>query len=828
MVIPRPYVQRWMEARSLKFTAPVVLEDDGASGASSFIDVAATPQRPLIWLEAVDGDQHDPLLLGNKLAEAVSRALNVQLFGYGMPWTYGTEMLRRSVHRLGPWTLALSGAEHAPLLARTLLSLHDGQSITLLQTGQPLPQDVLYRSVTRLGAEELRVTPQELLTWLTHRAHDPQALLDLHARCQGQFRPLMSHLARLLALPTPAEPSPTGPRFMPGDGVEVDPQRLLAALVHQKRWNEALEIAVAIQPACVPTLLVHAGPQYHERGLHPRLYELLGRLPDDLIGSETVLRWRYSAALRLGAAAPLRPVIQTFLAEHEAPELRALYAGTALTLEHRKDEIRRAAQAQTTPLTLYYHGLSLAEEAPQEALAVLRDSVESAEHVGTPHDVVRNVQALAATCTQAGQYLHALHWTGYALRQYDHNRLGDWQRRLSALNEWAYTSLLCGRLGGVAETLAAAEDELRAGAPQLTSIFTTTLGDHALVRGDALAALRHYEHARRSHPRTHQGWSSTQLVRALVELGQPEQALARAEEAYSLTQHEAASYARWSTLALGMALAYVRPAQAIAHLEAAMNAFERPLKADTLVRAAAHLAYAYLQQRQRDQAVAALARVEPYLQELGDSGRLLLGGPLTLFADVWNLTAPPAGLSLQLLGSAEVRWADRTLKLQRRQLEMLVLMTLRPEGLGGDRFVSLLYRDELAARSSLKAGLSRLRDLIPIGSQPYRLLTPVRADFVEVMSLLQAGQVAEAVRRYAGPLLPDSDAPGIVEYRELLDETLKRAVIAHRDPALLTHLASVLRDDLEIWEAAADRMTTHDPQRPLALSRIQQLRQELA
>ena len=71
-------------------------------------------------------------------------------------------------------------------------------------------------------------------------------------------------------------------------------------------------------------------------------------------------------------------------------------------------------------------------------------AVDCAETEGTPHDVVRNAQALAATYTQTGQYVNALHWTVYALRQYDNSRMGDWQRRLAVLNEWAYTSLLGG------------------------------------------------------------------------------------------------------------------------------------------------------------------------------------------------------------------------------------------------------------------------------------------------------------------------------------------------------------------------------------------------
>jgi len=80
---------------------------------------------------------------------------------------------------------------------------------------------------------------------------------------------------------------------------------------------------------------------------------------------------------------------------------------------------------------------------------------------------------------------------------------------------------------------------------------------------------------------------------------------------------------------------------------------------------------------------------------------------------------------------------------------------------------------------------------VPVASQPYRLDVPVRADFVEVFTLLKAGRVAEALAAYRGPLLPGSDAPGLTEYRETLLETLRQAVIAHRDPHLLARLAAL-------------------------------------
>ncbi|WP_162621500.1 hypothetical protein [Deinococcus arenae] len=820
MILLRSHVQTWMQARSLAFSQPVCLWDDGAAGAPHFIEAAGTPGRPLIWVEAEEGDGEHPQVLGNKLAEAVYRTLRVQLFGYGMPWTYGIEVLRSCMDRLGPWVFALSGAQHAPGLARALLTLHDEQNVVILHAPAALPDSVLYRRVTALSAAELAVKPAELRRWLPNG----DDLLDLLADCRGELRPLLVGLARALNLPAPLEPSPEGPRFLSGEAPQVEPHLLLDALTQRERWAEALPLAVRTQPARVPALLTAAGPHFHERGLHHRLHDLLCALPADVAQHEVVLRWLYSASLRAGTARTVLPRVTAYLHLHEAPELRALHAGTTLKLAERYREAERAARGARTPLTLYYYGLATAEERPADALPILRAAVDCAETEGTPHDVVRNAQALAATYTQTGQYVNALHWTVYALRQYDNSRMGDWQRRLAVLNEWAYTSLLGGRLEHLSGTLAEAEAQLATGAPQVYSLFQTTLADHALVSGEPLRALRAVEAARQGQPRTHQGWHSVQLVRVLTELDRPERALSVAEEAFVLTQHEAPTYTRWSTLALGMARAYLTPAAAVPLLEEAMSAFEAPLKADTLVRAAAHLAFSHLHLGQEAQARAVMQRVAPLTAELGPSGRLLLGGPAARFQQVWDLLTPPQTLTLHLLGRTDAHWAGQPLKLQPRQLEMLVLLSLNPEGLSGDQFAALLYRDEHVARSSLKAGLSRLRDVIPVASQPYRLLPAVQADYLDVMALVQAGRVADALRRYEGPLLPASDAPGIAEYRELLQAALRQAVLDHRDPALLSELALKLGDDLEVWELALERMDAGDPRRAVVTSRVRQLR----
>ena len=79
-----------------------------------------------------------------------------------------------------------------------------------------------------------------------------------------------------------------------------------------------------------------------------------------------------------------------------------------------------------------------------------------------------------------------------------------------------------------------------------------------------------------------------------------------------------------------------------------------------------------------------------------------------------------------------------------------------------------LYGDEYHP-VTLRVELSRLRALLGedvLGSRPYALCRPVAADFRTVSEQLAQGRLADALRSYAGPLLPASEAPAIVETAE--------------------------------------------------------------
>ena len=102
---------------------------------------------------------------------------------------------------------------------------------------------------------------------------------------------------------------------------------------------------------------------------------------------------------------------------------------------------------------------------------------------------------------------------------------------------------------------------------------------------------------------------------------------------------------------------------------------------------------------------------------------------------------------------------------------------------------------------------------------------PFECDFKLVLGLLAAGKVHQAVQHYTGPLLPGSEAPGVVELRLHVEECLRRAVIGAGDPDLLIQLATTVGDDLELWEAARASLSSGDYRLPLVIARIRRVRE---
>jgi hypothetical protein len=205
-----------------------------------------------------------------------------------------------------------------------------------------------------------------------------------------------------------------------------------------------------------------------------------------------------------------------------------------------------------------------------------------------------------------------------------------------------------------------------------------------------------------------------------------------------------------------------------------------------------------------------------------------------LEAFVVRATDPhPAGhtrplLKLRLLGHDRPTLNDAELRL--RLAEILTVLSAAPHGLSAEALCAELHGDG-GSVSSVRVEVSRLRKLIGpwVGTDLYRLTCDVESDMRRVEGLLAAGQVRAAAEAYAGPLLPASDAPGVVREREHLDAWLRQAVMTAEDADALwawVHTPGG-EDDLGAWKRLLAQLEFRDPRRSLAAARVGELRAAL-
>lgn len=170
-------------------------------------------------------------------------------------------------------------------------------------------------------------------------------------------------------------------------------------------------------------------------------------------------------------------------------------------------------------------------------------------------------------------------------------------------------------------------------------------------------------------------------------------------------------------------------------------------------------------------------------------------------------TAEARSLGLEVLGQGQPQLSisGERVSLSQRHAEILLLLAEHSEGLGADH-LALLLDDTDLDNGTIRAAVSRLRSVVGptvFGSRPYRLRVPVATDVDALRAALDSGDVESALRLYAGPVLPRSTAPGIVDIRDEVRVRLRAAVLASHDSGVLRRWTSSAegRDDAAAWAA---------------------------
>lgn len=207
---------------------------------------------------------------------------------------------------------------------------------------------------------------------------------------------------------------------------------------------------------------------------------------------------------------------------------------------------------------------------------------------------------------------------------------------------------------------------------------------------------------------------------------------------------------------------------------------------------------------------------------LGLSIASLLARNLSLLVPAGATVDEEEGLCLRTLGGARVSMDGRDLSLSPRQVEILVVLSLHPEGLSLDALHAALYEDLRVKPATVKAEVSHLRRRLGdvIGSRPYVLDVQWEADHVRLVEHLRAGRLTRAVELYAGPMLPASEAPAVRRHATFVETALRRAVLDAGDPDLLFALGDRFGYDAELHEQTLHRLEQGDPRRAIVHARI--------
>ena len=194
--------------------------------------------------------------------------------------------------------------------------------------------------------------------------------------------------------------------------------------------------------------------------------------------------------------------------------------------------------------------------------------------------------------------------------------------------------------------------------------------------------------------------------------------------------------------------------------------------------------------------------------------------------------AKPTRTPLTVLGERRPRLGDH--ELSPRHAEILTLLAWHPRGLGAERLAAQLYEGE-ASPVTLRAEMVRLRRVLEaageplLESRPYRLGREVDLEAASVARLLGQGSLRRAAEQYAGPVLPASTAPGVVELREELAGRLRESMLSDASPELL--LAYAERDecryDGEVWRALLEILPPRSPRRASVVAHLERIESAL-
>lgn len=170
-------------------------------------------------------------------------------------------------------------------------------------------------------------------------------------------------------------------------------------------------------------------------------------------------------------------------------------------------------------------------------------------------------------------------------------------------------------------------------------------------------------------------------------------------------------------------------------------------------------------------------------------------------------------LYIRALAQTELLFNGKPLNLTPRQIEILCIIALSPNGISLDTLQAALYGDRKVSINTLKTEVFHLREMLKgfISTNPYKFLIEIDGDFLQTEKYLDAGYIEAALRMYTGYFLPRTESPFLCYWRDSLEFRLSDAIFNLTDPDILFRYLSRFPEAIDVVERLQEILPLSHP-----------------
>lgn len=178
-------------------------------------------------------------------------------------------------------------------------------------------------------------------------------------------------------------------------------------------------------------------------------------------------------------------------------------------------------------------------------------------------------------------------------------------------------------------------------------------------------------------------------------------------------------------------------------------------------------------------------------------------------------------LFIRAFATPQISLNGKIILLSPRQIEIMCILALCPQGMSLDRLHQALYGERKVSMGTLKAEMSHLREILggiskdALGSRPYKLNIQIDADFLQAEQAINAGYIQSALELCCGVFLSKTESPFLCAWRDCLESRLSQAIFETDQKDLLIKYLSRNPDAIDAIERLMELMPESNPSKQL-------------